>query len=68
MKKIAFRPEDDVLDAARRYAAERNTSVHALVREYLTNLAARARLMQLSQQSQGRLGKKTWAREELHDR
>jgi len=60
----------------RRHAADRNSSVNALVREYLTNLAAhedrakraRARLRQLSGQSQGRLGKKTWTREELHER
>ncbi|PWU01811.1 MAG: MerR family transcriptional regulator [Terriglobia bacterium] len=65
-----------MLAAARRHAAEHNSTVNALVREYLTNLAAhqdrasraRTRLRQLSRQSQGRLGKKTWAREELHDR
>jgi hypothetical protein len=29
---------------------------------------AKARLRQLSKESQGRLGKKTWSREQLHDR
>jgi len=29
---------------------------------------ARARLRQLSKESQGRLGKITWSREQLHDR
>ncbi len=50
--------------------------MNALVREYLTSLAghrdraqrARARLRQLSKQSRGRLGKKTWTRENLHGR
>jgi hypothetical protein len=50
--------------------------MYALVREYLTNLAAhgdrakraRARLRQLSKESEGRLGQRTWSREELHDR
>jgi len=76
MKNITLSVEDDVLAAVRRHAADRNSSVNALVREYLTNLAAhedrakraRARLRQLSRQSQGRLGKKTWTREELHER
>jgi len=76
MRNITLSVDDDVLAAVRRHAADRNSSVNALVREYLTNLAAhedrakraRARLRQLSRQSQGRLGKKTWTREELHDR
>jgi len=50
--------------------------VNALVREYLTNLArqrdrvrqARARLRELGRQSPGRLGRKSWTREDLHDR
>jgi hypothetical protein len=76
MKNITLSVDEDTLAAVRRHAAERNSTVNALVREYLTNLAshdnrasqARARLRQLSAQSQGRLGKKTWSREELHDR
>ena len=76
MRNITLSVDDDVLAAVRRHANEQNSSVNALVREYLTNLAAhenradraRARLRQLSKQSTGRLGKKTWTREELHDR
>lgn len=76
MKNITLSVDDEVLAAARRHAAERNSTVNALVREYLTNLAqhqdrarrARVRLRQLSKQSQARLGKKTWTREDLHDR
>jgi hypothetical protein len=68
--------DDEVLAAIRRHAAERNSTVNALVREFLTNLAqhhdrarrARARLRRLSQKSQGRLGKKTWTRDDLHER
>ncbi len=76
MKNITLSIEERVLAAARRHAAERNSSVNALVREYLTNLAehedrarqARTRLLQLSRRSRGRLGKKTWSREDLHER
>jgi hypothetical protein len=76
MRNITLSVDEDVLAAVRRHAAERNSSVNALVREYLTNIAARedsakqarARLRQLSNQTQGRLGKKTWRREDLHER
>jgi ABC-type phosphate transport system ATPase subunit len=76
VKNITLSVDENVLAIVRRHAAERNSTVNALVRDYLTNLAAhedrekrtRARLRQLSTQSQGRLGKKTWSREDLHDR
>ena len=76
MRNITLSLDEDILTAVRRHAAERNSTVNALVREYLTNLAAhedraksaRSRLRKLSEQSQGRLGKKTWSRAELHDR
>jgi len=76
MKNITLSVEDNVLAIVRRLAAERNSTVNALVRDYLTGLAAhdnrarraRARLQQLTMRSQGQLGKKTWSRDELHDR
>lgn len=76
MKNITLSVDDDVLAAVRLHAAERNSSVNALVREYLTGVAAhrdrarlaRARLRRLSKQSEGRLGRKTWTREDLHER
>jgi hypothetical protein len=76
MRNITLSIDADVLAAVRRHAAERNSSVNALVRDYLTNLAAhedranraRARLRQLSKQSRGRLGTRNWSRDEVHDR
>ena len=76
MKNITLSVDERVLAEVRRHAAEQNSTVNALVREYLTNIAAhrdratraRARLRQLSRQSQGRLGKKSWTREDLHER
>ena len=76
MKNITLSVDENVLAAVRRHAAERNSTVNAMVSEYLGNLAAhedrakraRVRLRQLSAKSQGRLGQKTWTREELHDR
>lgn len=76
MKNITLSVDEDVLKAVRRHAAGKDSSVNALVREFLTNLAAhedracraRARLRQLSQRSQGRLGKRSWSRDDLHER
>jgi len=76
MRNITLSVDDEVLTVVRRYAAERNSSVNALVREYLNNLAqhedraraARRRLLELSQESEGRLGEKTWNRQDLHER
>ncbi|MEP6540507.1 MAG: DUF6364 family protein [Bryobacteraceae bacterium] len=76
MKNITLSVDEEVLLAVRRYTAEHNSSVNALVREYLGNIArhedrarqARHRIKQLSQQSQGQLGERNWDREELHER
>jgi plasmid stability protein len=76
MKNITLSVDENVLAAVRKHAAEHDSSVNALVRDYLTNLAAhedraaraRARLRQLSMKSKGSLGRRTWTRAELHDR
>jgi len=76
MKNITLNVDEKVLAAVRRYAAERNSSVNALVREYLASIAqredraaqARKRLKQLSRQSKARVGSKKWYREDLHER
>jgi len=76
MKNITLSVDEKVLAGVRRRAAKQNSTINALVREYLTNLAAqenradsaRARLRELSARSAGRLGKKTWKRDDLHDR
>ena len=76
MKNIPLNVDENVLAAARRYAAEHGSSVNALVREFLTDIAnreeraarARTRLKQLSRKSRGRIGSKTWTRDELHER
>lgn len=76
MKNITLAVEEDVLAAVRKYAAERNSTINALVRDYLKNLAtqddrvrrARARLRELSAESEASLGPKVWTRDELHDR
>jgi hypothetical protein len=76
MKNITLSVGEKVLAAVRRRAAEQNSTVNALVRQYLTNLAeqddraarARACMVELSEQSQGQLGERTWTRDDLYER
>lgn len=76
MKNITLNVDEKVLAAARRYAADHNSSVNALVREFLIDIAnrenraakARTRIKQLSRKSRGRIGSKTRTRDELHER
>jgi len=76
MKNITLSIDVDVLAAVRRYAAERELSVNALVRAYLTDLAtregrakkARQRIKRLSERSNARVGEASWHRSELHER
>ena len=76
MKNITLSIDEEVLAAARRYAAEHESTVNGLVREFLTDIARRAdrakkvrkRLRRLSDASNARLGTKTWSRDELHGR
>ena len=64
MKNITLAIEDEVLDKVRVVAAEKRTTVNALVREYLTELAgamkkiakARRELLELMETSEGRMG------------
>ncbi|MFZ1107062.1 MAG: DUF6364 family protein [Rhodomicrobium sp.] len=77
MKNITLAVEDEVLAEARKYAAANNTTVNALVRDYLGKLArqqdrgaeARRRLIELAEQSTFDPGADwKWDREALYDR
>lgn len=77
MKNITLAVDERDLEAARRYAAEHNTTVNALVRDYIARLArersqaqaAIARLRRLSEASQAALGPDCrFDRDSLHER
>lgn len=76
MKNITLTIDEKVLDEARVYAAKHNTSVNALVRDFLNRLAeqedrtarARRRLRELAEKSTAEVGPVTWKREDLYDR
>jgi len=76
MKNITLSVDDQVLAAVRRYAEERSTTVNALVREHLEQIArnedrlaeAIAHLRHLSETSTARIGAMSWTRDDLHER
>lgn len=76
MTNLTLRVEEKTLAKARQLAAERSTSVNALIREYLKDLvtldsrknAARSELIALCKSSRAQIGKATWTRESLYDR
>jgi hypothetical protein len=77
MKNITLAIDEKVLAKVRRAAARKDTTVNALVREYLTRLAeqddraakARQELVELAKRSTLELGPDwKWNREEIYDR
>lgn len=76
MKNVTLSVDDKVLSTVRRYAAEAETTVNALVRDFLERIAikedrgrtARRRIRELSDASPARLGEKSWSRDDLHAR
>ena len=76
MKNITLSIDEHTLESVRQYAASRQSSVNALVREYLTRLAetedqasrALSRMRELSEESTASIGPKNWRRSDLHDR
>ncbi|MGK7297516.1 MAG: ribbon-helix-helix protein, CopG family [Candidatus Wenzhouxiangella sp. M2_3B_020] len=76
MKNITLSIDEQVLAVVRRLAAEQGTSVNAIVREHLGQLAehadraarARERIRELSDASEARIGSAKWRRDDLHER
>jgi hypothetical protein len=68
--------DENLLRAARKVALDRNTSVNQLVRDFLAGLvretgrqqAAMAQLDEMFRTSRVRVGRRTWTREDLHER
>ena len=76
MKNVTLSLDEASLLEARRIAANRSTSVNAMIREFLDQLteresqarAARKRIVKLSRQSRAQRGAAVWSREDLHAR
>ncbi len=76
MANVTLKIDDDLLEKARRLASKRKTSINAVVKAKLeefvsTDLKREAALRGLDEfyaHSRARVGKKTWGREDLHER
>jgi hypothetical protein len=76
MKNITLSIEEDVLQEARKIAAERGTTVNAIVRASLTELVrqkkrtrdALKRVRELAEEGGMELRKRSWSRDDLHER
>jgi hypothetical protein len=76
MKNITLSIDEDVLRAARIYAAEHDTTVNALVRDFLAQFgkqrqerAAKARkeLVEMAKRSTARMGSWKWNRDDAYE-
>ena len=76
MKNVTIALDETVLRDVRRIAADRSTTLNALIREFLERLAlresqalkARRRIVELCRDSEAEVGERTWSRDELHER
>ncbi len=76
MNNVTLAIEEATLRKARRIAAERSTSLNAMIREFLRQVTeresradqARRRISVLCESSTAEVGHKGWKRGELHER
>jgi hypothetical protein len=76
MKNVTIALEEEIVRKSRRIAAERSTSLNAMIREFLEQLVereahatkARRRIALLARRSAAQVGPRRWTRDELHER
>lgn len=77
MPNITLSVDEDVVKKVRKIAVDKNTTLTAMVRDFLTSVAARSdqdkqdavRKLQRSFEELSRdMGHRRWSREELHER
>jgi hypothetical protein len=76
VKNVTIAIDEATLRDARRIAAERSTSLNALIRDFLERLTqreaharrARRRIEELCRESTAEVGERGWTRDELHER
>ena len=76
MKNVTIALDESLIQAVRRIAAERSTTLNAMIRGFLEELAereseavkARRRIVELCRQTHAEVGPRTWSRDELHGR
>ena len=76
MANVTLKVDDEILKKARELAGRQNTSINAIVRQTLEDLVTKDRsrkaalegLESLWKNTEAKIGKKNWTREELHER
>ena len=76
MKNVTLAVDEALLREARRIAADRSTTLNAMIREFLEDLArqesraakARHRIVDMCKKSQAEVGPRSWSRDEIHER
>ena len=76
MKNVTLALDETVVREARRIAAERSTSLNAMIRDYLEELTrresrsalARRRIAEMCRESRAEAGPRRWTRDDLHER
>jgi hypothetical protein len=77
MPNITLSVEEDVIKKVRKIAVERNTTLTAMVRDFLKSVAGRdeaerqraiEKLERSFREMSRDMGERTWTREELHER
>ena len=75
--KITLSIDDEVVKKVRKIAIEKDTTLTAMVRDYLTSIASRDiaarkadadKLMETFEKVSREMGPRTWKREDLYDR
>lgn len=77
MKNITLSIDENIIKRVRKIAIERDTTLTALVRQFLIDLAQQDELarerdtvtfLELSETLSRKIGQRTWSRDELHER
>jgi len=76
MKNVTIALDESLLREARRIAADRSTTLNAMIRGFLEELArresravkARRRIVELCRKTDAEIGPRTWSRDDLHER
>ena len=76
MKNVTIALDERLIREVRRIAADRSTTLNAMIRGFLEELTeresgavkARRRIVELCRESHAEVGPRTWSRDELHER
>ena len=76
MKNVTIALDESLIREVRRIAAERSTTLNAMIRAFLEELAgreseavkARRRIVELCRETHAEVGPRTGTRDELHER